>query len=48
VRVMLVPHPFGGGTSPAKTIDTLAAAGIKAQPTSSDFPLTHEKGIPIV
>jgi cardiolipin synthase A/B len=45
VRVMLEPHPFGGGTSPAKTIDALAAAGIKAQPTSSNFPLTHEKGM---
>ncbi len=45
VRVILEPHPFGGGTSPAKTIDTLAAAGIKAQPASSSFPLTHEKGL---
>src|SRR6266566_8369939 len=26
VRVMLEPHPFGGGPSPAKTMDTLAAA----------------------
>ena len=45
VRVMLEPHPFGGGTSPAKTMDALAAAGIKTQPTSSNFPLTHEKGM---
>jgi cardiolipin synthase A/B len=48
VRVMLEPHPFGGGTSPAKTMDTLAAAGIKAQPTNPSFPLTHEKGLPIL
>ncbi len=46
VRIMLEPHPFGGGTSPAKTMDALAAAGIKAQPTNPGFSLTHEKGIP--
>jgi cardiolipin synthase A/B len=45
VRVMLEPHPFGGGPSPSKTMDALAAAGIKTQPTSSSFPLTHEKGM---
>jgi cardiolipin synthase A/B len=45
VRVMLEPHPFGGGPSPSKTMDSLAAAGIKTQPTSSSFPLTHEKGM---
>jgi cardiolipin synthase A/B len=45
VRVMLEPHPVGGGPSPAKTMDTLAAAGVKAQPTSPSFPLTHEKGM---
>src|SRR6266699_613674 len=44
-RVMLEPHPFGGGPSPSKTMDALAAAGIKTQPTSSSFPLTHEKGM---
>ena len=48
VRVMLEPHPFGGGTSPSKTIAILAAAGIKAQFTNPSFSLTHEKGIPIV
>ncbi len=45
VRVMLEPRPFGGGTSPSKTIDQLKAAGIKAQYTSPDFALTHEKGM---
>lgn len=45
VRVMLEPHPVGGGPSSIKTIDALTAAGIKAQPTSSSFPLTHEKGM---
>jgi cardiolipin synthase len=45
VRVMLEPHPFGGGPSPSKTMDALTAAGIKTQPTSSSFPLTHEKGM---
>jgi cardiolipin synthase A/B len=45
VRVMLEPHPFGGGTSPSKTLDTLAAAGIKTQFTNPSFPLTHEKGM---
>src|SRR6266496_1888229 len=45
VRVMLEPHPFGGGTSPAKTIDTLAASGIKTQFTNPSFSLTHEKGM---
>ncbi len=45
VRVMLEPHPFGGGTSPPKTLDTLAAAGIKTQFTNPSFSLTHEKGM---
>ena len=45
VRVMLEPHPFGGGTSPSKTMDALAAAGIKTQPTDPSFSLTHEKGL---
>ncbi len=44
VRVMLEPHPYGGG-SPSRTIDQLKAAGVKAQETSPDFPLTHEKGM---
>ena len=48
VRVMLEPHPFGGGTSPSKTLDTLAASGIKTQFTNPSFSLTHEKGIPIL
>src|SRR5437764_2830671 len=41
---MLEPHPFGGGTSPSKTLDTLAASGIKTQFTNPSFSLTHEKG----
>jgi cardiolipin synthase len=45
VRVMLEPHPFGGGPSPSKTMDELSAAGIKVQPTDPGFPLTHEKGM---
>ena len=45
VRVMLEPHPFGGGSSPSKTIDQLKAAGVRAQYTSPDFALTHEKGM---
>lgn len=45
VRVMLEPHPVGGGTSPSRTIDQLKAAGVKAQTTNPDFSLTHEKGM---
>src|SRR5438477_337327 len=45
VRVMLEPHPFGGGSSPSKTIDQLKATGARAQYTSPDFTLTHEKGL---
>lgn len=45
VRVMLEPHPVGGGPSPSKTMDELAAAGIKARPADPNFPLTHEKGM---
>jgi cardiolipin synthase A/B len=45
VRVMLEPDPFGGGSSPSKTLDTLAASGIKTQSTNPSFPLTHEKGM---
>ena len=45
VRVMLEPHPFGGGTSASRTIDQLRAAGIKAQYSDPSFSLTHEKGM---
>ena len=45
VRVLLEPHPFGGGSSPARTMDQLNAARIKAQPSNPSFPLTHEKGM---
>src|SRR5205807_6140850 len=45
VRVMLEPHPFGGGSSPSKTLDLLAASGIKTQFTNPSFSLTHEKGM---
>jgi len=44
VRVMLEPHPVGG-SPPARTIDQLTAAGIKAQDTDPSFALTHEKGM---
>ena len=42
IRVMLEPHPFGGGSSTPRTLDELKAAGIKAQYSSPDFKLTHE------
>lgn len=46
VRVMLEPKPYGmGSTSPRETLDKLSAVGVKAQPTSSSFSLTHEKGM---
>jgi cardiolipin synthase A/B len=46
VRVMLEPHPYGmGSASPRETLDKLSAAGVKVQPTSSSFSLTHEKGM---
>lgn len=44
VRVMLEPHPFGVG-SVSRTLDELKAAGVKAQYSSPDFALTHEKGM---
>jgi len=45
VRVMLEGHPYGssGTISPTQTLDRLRAAGVKAQETSPDFALTHEK-----
>ncbi len=46
VRVMLEPHPYGmGSIAPREILDKLSAAGIKAQPTSSSFSLTHEKSM---
>ena len=45
VRVMLEPHPVGGGPSPSRTMDTLSAAGIKVKSTNPNFLLTHEKGM---
>ncbi len=46
VRVMLEPHPYGGGSiSPTETMDRLKAAGIKVQTTNPDFKLTHEKAM---
>ncbi|MDQ6661200.1 MAG: phospholipase D-like domain-containing protein [Chloroflexota bacterium] len=45
VRVMLEPHPFGGGGSPARTLDVLTAAGVKTEITNPSFALTHEKGM---
>lgn len=47
VRVMLEPHPFGGGPSTSRTLDELTAANIKAQYSSPAFALTHEKGMVI-
>ncbi|GAC1430862.1 MAG: hypothetical protein PVS3B3_05230 [Ktedonobacteraceae bacterium] len=47
VRVMLEMHPYGGGSSPRKVLDQLKAAGVKAQASSSNFALTHEKGMVI-
>lgn len=44
VRVMIEPHPYGGG-SPQATIDALNAAGAKAQDSNSVFKYTHEKGM---
>jgi phosphatidylserine/phosphatidylglycerophosphate/cardiolipin synthase-like enzyme len=46
VRVMLEPHPYGGGAlSPQETLAKLQAAGVKAQYSSPAFALTHEKGL---
>jgi cardiolipin synthase A/B len=44
VRVMLEPHPFGGG-SPARVMDELKAAGAKVETSDPAFALTHEKGM---
>src|SRR5438132_473332 len=44
VRVMLEPHPFGGG-SPSRTKDQLKAAGAKVEDSDPSFALTHEKGM---
>lgn len=46
VRVMLEPHPYSSsGYTPDKTLDQLRAAGVKAQASSPNFSLTHEKGM---
>jgi len=45
VRVMLEPHPFGGGGSPSRTMDQLRAAGAKVESSNPSFALTHEKGL---
>ncbi len=44
VRVMLDPHPYGGG-SPTTTLNALTAAGAKAQTSNPSFTYTHEKGM---
>ncbi|HEV2653369.1 MAG TPA: phospholipase D-like domain-containing protein [Ktedonobacteraceae bacterium] len=44
VRVMLEPHPYGGG-SPQATLDALKAAGASTEDSSPSFTLTHEKGM---
>ena len=46
VRVMLEPHPYGGG-SPASTLQALSNAGAQTEDSSPDFALTHEKGMVI-
>jgi cardiolipin synthase A/B len=45
VRVMLEPHPAGGGGSPQSVLSELSAAGAKTETTNPTFPLTHEKGM---
>ena len=45
VRVMLEPHPYGGGSSPRRTMDELSASGVKTEASSPSFSLTHEKGM---
>ena len=45
VRVMLEPHPVGGGGSPLRTMDQLKAAGAKVEDSDPSFALTHEKGM---
>lgn len=46
VRVLLEIHPYGSGSSsPQQTLDKLTAAGVKAQASSPNFSLTHEKGM---
>jgi phosphatidylserine/phosphatidylglycerophosphate/cardiolipin synthase-like enzyme len=47
VRVMLEPHPYGGGSSPRRTMDELSAAGAQVKDSSPSFALTHEKGMVI-
>lgn len=48
VRVMLEPHPAGGGSTAQKeTLAKLKAAGVQAQFTDPAFKLTHEKGMVI-
>lgn len=47
VRVMLEPHPAGGGVYPTRTLDELKAAGVKTEDADPAFPLTHEKGMVI-
>ncbi len=44
VRVMLEPHPVGGG-SPQSTENALKQAGASVEDTSPAFTLTHEKGM---
>jgi cardiolipin synthase len=42
VRVMLEPHPYGGG-SPDATLRELRSYGVETRYTSPAFPLTHAK-----
>jgi cardiolipin synthase len=46
IRVMLEAHPYGSGSASATAmLNKLQAAGAKAEATSPDFSLTHEKGM---
>ncbi|HEY9724435.1 MAG TPA: phospholipase D-like domain-containing protein [Oscillatoriaceae cyanobacterium] len=47
VRVMLEPHPYGGGPGNREAFDRLAQDRIAAIPTRDRFHYTHEKAIVI-
>lgn len=45
VRVMLEPHPYGGGAGNREAFDRLAGDRIAVKPTRHRFKYTHEKAI---
>jgi len=46
VRVLLEPHPFGGGdVSAQQVMDELSAAGAQARPSDPAYHFTHEKAL---